>query len=44
VFLDAIEVGDVETATLLIAQAYDDGSGFSDMLDLSGTSIEISYG
>lgn len=44
VFLDAMEAGDVATATLLIAQAYDDGSGFSDMLDLSGTTIEISYG
>jgi hypothetical protein len=44
VFIDAMEAGDTETPTYLIATAYDDGSGFADMLDLSGTSIDISYG
>ncbi len=44
VFIDAMEAGDTETPTFLIATAYDDGSGFADMLDLSETSIDISYG
>lgn len=44
VFLDAIESGDNETPTFLIAQAYDNGSGFAQNLDLAGTSVDITYG
>jgi hypothetical protein len=43
VFIDAMEDGKTETAIYLIAQAYDDGSGFADGMDPDGTNVDIDY-
>lgn len=44
IFLDAMESGDTNTALFLIAAAYDDGSGFGEMIEPQGCSVDISYG
>jgi hypothetical protein len=44
VFIDTMEDGGNEEAAIyLIAQAYDDGSGFADNMDPDGTSVVIDY-
>ncbi len=41
VYLDALEAGELDVCIYLIAEAYDDGSGFAKNLDLDGCDVQI---